>query len=222
MVKIYTVFNCYVADTCASERREISAAVQGKADVACQGPDIGALAADHPDGHAPVVAVEVGELYLLDMYALGFQDHALAVAPIFIRPFAVHLHGAVGRRHLVDVADEALQGRLGHLTRDMAPGIGVVDAMLQVVAVGSGTKLQGRRILLGVSLELLYLLRATPGTEDEDARGQRVQGAGMSHLDLLPHMLREQVTDMGQGSEAAHAVGLVDSDNLAFDEIHIS
>ena len=222
MVKIYTVFNCYVADACASERREISAAVQGKADVARQGPDVGALAADHPDGHAPVVAVKVGELYLLDMYALGFQDHALSVAPIFIRPFAVHLHGAVGWWHLVDVADEALQGRLSHLTRDMAPGIGVVDAMLQVVAVGSGTKLQGRRILLGVSLELLYLLRATPGTEDEDTRGQRVQGAGMSHLDLLSHMLREQVTDMGQGSEAAHAVGLVDSDNLAFDEIHIS
>ena len=72
-----------------------------------------------------------------------------------------------------------------------------------------------------MGLQLLYLLGLLASTQHEHACGKRVKSACVAHLHLAALLLGTEKPDVGQGSEAAHAVGLVDGYYLAFLEVHI-
>ena len=151
---------------------------------------------------------------------LRLERHFLTLTSQLIGPVATDLHGTVGRRHLLDVANEPAEGLKNQLPRNVLRGIGLVDLMLHIVAVRRGTELQRGGVLFGMALQRFDLLRAAPRAEDEHPRSQRIKRSGMSHLHLLPHRLREEVTAVGQRPEAAHAIRLVDGDDLSLDKIH--
>ena len=167
-----------------------------------------------------MLLVETCQLYRIDADMLRFELHLLAVAPQLISSVASDLHGTVGRRHLLNVSDELFEGLEDQLPRDMLRRIGVVDLVLHVVAVCRSAELQRGGVLLGVTLQHFDLLRAAPCAEDEHAGCQRIEGPGMSYLHLLSHGVREEITAVGQRPEAAHAIRLVNSDDLSFNKIH--
>ena len=114
-----------------------------------------------------------------------------------------------------------LQHLLYQLTGDVLGWEGVVHAVLLVVAGGGSTELQGCRIFLGMGLQLLYLLGTLACAEHQYASSKGIERTGMSYLHLKAKLLAEQIAHMRQGSEARHAIRLVDGYNFSFSEIHI-
>ena len=92
--------------------------------------------------------------------------------------------------------------------------------MLQVVASGGGTQLQGGCIFLGMRLELLYLLGAFAGTEHQHTGGKRVERSRMTYLHLMMQGMRKQIANMRQRLEARHAIGFVDGYDFSFLKVH--
>ena len=92
--------------------------------------------------------------------------------------------------------------------------------MLQVVASGGSTQLQGGCIFLGMRLELFYLLGAFAGTEHQHTGGKRVERSRMTYLHLMMQGMRKQIANMRQRLEARHAIGFVDGYDFSFLKVH--
>ena len=97
----------------------------------------------------------------------------------------------------------------------------MVHAVLLIIAGGGSPKLQGGCIFLGMGLQLLYLLGTFTRAEHQHTRSKGIERTGMSYLHLKTEFLAEQIAHMRQGSEARHAIRLVDGYNFSFSEIHI-
>ena len=210
-----------VAHTGAAEGRQMGSAAKGLADVAGQGTDIGALATDDADGELHRLRVETDELDVVDMDVLGSQFDITTLTGELIGSVASHHTGGVDGRHLLDIAHELRERLLDELTGDVSGRISGIDLMLEVEAGCGGSELQGGGVLLGMELQTLDLLGGLTRTKDEDTRGQRVERAGMTDLHPFDaQSLGEDITDMGQSSEAGHPIGLVDIDISSFLEVH--
>jgi len=136
---------------------------------------------------------------------------------------AIDLDGGVGGRHLLDGAQEAWQGLLHELARDVGRGVQDIDGMLEVEARRGGTKLYGGHILLGVGLQLVDALCGTAHAHEHDTRGQRVEGAGMTHLELLDaEALAQLPTHLVDDVERCPAQGFVDAQHESFLRVHQS
>ena len=72
-----------------------------------------------------------------------------------------------------------------------------------------------------MGLQLLYLLGTFARAEHQNAGGKGIERTGMSYLHLKAELLAEQIANVRQGSEARHAIRLVDGYNFSFSEIHI-
>ena len=104
----------------------------------------------------------------------------------------------------------------------MLLGVGAVDGMLAVVAVGSCSELHGGYIFLGVGLQLLNQFCLLACAENENTCGKRVKGTSVANLHLLAQPFGHDVPHMCECSKARHSVRLVDSHNLAFKEVHVT
>ena len=109
-----------------------------------------------------LLGVEIGELYLIDADALGLQLHLLAIATKLVRTRTIHLASAICGWHLINVAHKLRKGLEHQLLGNVAPGVGVVHGVLAVVAIGGGTQLKGGGVFLGVALQFLNTLGASP------------------------------------------------------------
>ena len=215
------VLDADVAEAGAAERRQEGTAAQGVADVAGQGADVGALAADHANAHLHLHGVERCQFQLVDTHGLGLQFHFPTLAGQLVGTVAVDHHRRVGRGHLLDLANEIGEHAEDEVAGDVARGIGHVDGVLTVERRRGSTQLQGGGVLLVVQLQGLYLLRGLARAEYQYTRRQGVERAGMPRLHPLHvHLLRDEKADVGQGTERRHAVGLVDVYECSFVEVH--
>ena len=220
MIKTDAVFYCETSCLGTAEGGQEGATIESPADISGEGADIGAFAANHTDAGGLLLIVVIGEFYLVYTHGFRFELYLFACAAQSIRAVAIHLYGAVGRRNLLNLAHKLLERFLHQLAGDMLRRIGVIHAMFLIVAGGSSTELQGCCILLGVSLQLFYLLGTFAGTEHQHASGKGIERTGMSYLYLKTELLAEQIANMRQGSETRHAIRLVDGYNFSFSEIH--
>ena len=131
--------------------------------------------------------VEGQELYLVDAQRLGCQLHLLALACQLVGTVAADIACRILRWHLLDFANELSEHLLYQLTGDMACRVGHVHGVLTVVAGRRGTQLQRGCVFLRGLLQLFDALCGLSGTENQYARGQGVEGAGMTRLQTL-HM----------------------------------
>ena len=93
------------------------------------------------------------------------------------------------------------------------------DRVLHVVAHGRRPQLYRGDILLRVLLQRLDLLRLFSRRKHQDASGERIECASVSHLHLATQGVGAEVADVGEGLETRHAIGLVDGDEYPFFEI---
>ena len=220
MIKTDAVFYCETSCLGTAEGGQEGATIESPADISGEGADIGAFAANYTDAGGLLLIVVIGEFNLVYTHGFRFELYLFAGAAQGIRAVAIHLYGAVGRRNLLNLAHKLLERFLHQLAGDMLRRIGVIHAMFLIVAGGGSTELQGCCILLGVGLQLFYLLGTFAGTEHQHASGKGIERTGMSYLYLKTELLAEQIANMRQGSETRHAIRLVDGNNFSFSEIH--
>lgn len=220
MIKTDAVFYCETSSLGTAEGGKVGATIESPADITGEGADVSTFAANHTDAGGLLLIVIIGEFYLVYTHGLRLELNLFACSAQGIRTVAIHLYGAVGRRNLLNLAHKLLERFLHQLAGDMLRRIGVIHAVFLIVAGGSSTELQGSCILLGVGLQLFYLLRTFTGAEHQHASGKGIERTGMSYLYLKTELLAEQIANMRQGSETRHAIRLVDGNNFSFSEIH--
>ena len=220
MIKTDAVFYCKTSCLGTAESGKVGATIESPADITGEGADVSTFAANHTDAGGLLLIVIIGEFYLVYTHGLRLELNLFACPAQGIRAVAIHLYGAVGRRNLLNLAHKLLERFLHQLAGDMLRRIGVIHAVFLIVAGGSSTELQGSCILLGVGLQLFYLLGTFTGAEHQHASGKGIERTGMSYLHLKSELLAEQIANMRQGSETRHAIRLVDGNNFSFSEIH--
>lgn len=220
MIKTDAVFYCETSCLGTAEGGKVGATIESPADITGEGADVSAFAANHTDAGGLLLIVIIGEFYLVYTHGLRLELNLFACPAQGIRAVAIHLYGTVGRRNLLNLAHKLLKRFLHQLAGDMLRRIGVIHAVFLIVAGGSSTELQGSCILLGVGLQLFYLLGTFTGAEHQHASGKGIERTGMSYLHLKTELLAEQIANMCQGSETRHAIRLVDGNNFSFSEIH--
>ena len=176
-----------LSHSCAPECREMCSATQRLANVSCQRPDVGALAAHHPDDDGGLLRqVAFQQLYLVDDESLGSYLHLLAFSRKFVGRLTVNFASRESRWHLLDGSGELLLQRLLHqFSRDVLPGIGGIDLRLEVEGWCGLAQLDVGDVFLHSSLQLLYDLCGTTGADGEHSRGERVERASMTHSQRL-------------------------------------
>ena len=97
-----------VAHSCSAQCREVGTAVQCLSDVTCQGPDVCAFAAYHPDVCLHGFGVKCQQFYFVDAQRLGFELYLFSLSGQFVGTVAVDFAGRVGWWHLFDFADKSL------------------------------------------------------------------------------------------------------------------
>ena len=219
MVVGKTVLHPHVAHLCATEGGEVSSRGECAAQIPGQGTDIGALAADYAQDELHLFGIKRHHFYLVDADVLGFELYVLAIAAHVVGADAVDLYCTVGRRYLFYLANKLLQRLKNQLSRDMLRGEGGADRVLHVVAHGRRPQLYRGDILLRVLLQRLDLLRLFSRRKYQDASGERIECASVSHLHLATQGVGAEVADVGEGLETRHAIGLVDGDEYPFFEI---
>ena len=220
MIKIDAVFYCETSCLGTAEGGKEGATIQSPADISGERADVSAFAANHTDAGGLLLIVIIGEFYLVYTHGLRLELYLFACAAQGIRAVAIHLYGAVGRRNLLNLAHKLLERILYQLAGDMLRRIGVIHAVFLIIAGGGSTELQGSCILLGMGLQLFYLLGTFAGAEHQHASGKGIERTGMSYLHLKTELLAEQIAYMCQGSKTRHAIRLVDGNNFSFSEIH--
>lgn len=220
MFKTDAVFYCETSCLGTAEGGKIGTAIQSSADITGEGADVSAFAANHTDAGGLLLIVIIGEFYLIYAHGLRLELYLFACTAQGISAVAIHLYGTVGRRNLLNLAYKLLERFLHQLAGDMLRRIGVIHAVFHIIAGGGSTELQGSCILLGMGLQLFYLLGTFAGTEHQHASSKGIERTGMSYLHLKTELLAEQIANMCQGSETRHAIRLVDGNNFSFSEIH--
>ena len=221
MVILYTFIYIVFAHTRTPQLGKVGSAAESSAQVARQGTDVGALAADDAQVELHGVGVETGNLDAVDVDVLGLEHHVLPLASHGVGALSVYLAGAEGGWGLLDVADKLGQRLANGVFGDVGGGKGLVDLVLHIIARRGGAQLQRGFILLGMGLQRLYLLGTLAGAEYQHAGSQRVEGAGVAYLDSMSEGVGQHVAHVGQRLEAGNAIGLVDGKYLTCLEVHV-
>ena len=156
---------------------------EGRADVASQRADVGALAADHTDLDLREGVVE--QLDLVDDEGLSLELEVPALAGQVVGTAAIYLDRREGGRHLLDGADEALESLFDGLAGDMLCGEVGIRRRLHVEGRGRLPEADVCDILLAPSLQLVDALGMLAGAEDHHAGGERVECTCVTYLKLL-------------------------------------
>ena len=210
MVKVDAVLYREASCLGTAEGCQEGTAVQGTTDVACQGSDVSTLTANHTDACRLLLIVVIGEFDFIHTHGLRLQLHLLACSAQGIRAVTIHLHGTIGRRDLLNLANKLLQHLLYQLTGDVLGWESMVYTVLLIVACRGSTQLKRCRIFLGMCLQLLNLLGTFTRTEHQHTRSKGIERTGMSYLHLEAEFLAEQIANVRQCSKARHAIRLVD------------
>ena len=112
-------------------------------------------------------------------------DGGVVEAGILISPLAGNLDGAEHGRHLHDGAGELRQRLLEQGGGDVLVGVVVVDGTLEVVAGGGGAQHHGAGVDFVAVLQLRDGLGGLTQTDEEEAGGQGVEGAGVTYFELF-------------------------------------
>ncbi len=168
------------ADFGSGEFGEVAAAVEGFAQVAGDGADVGSPAAiDFEFDVGPLVLHQVE---CVDIDRAGFEFHFVSAAGEVVGAAAFDFHGAVGRRGLEDLADEILKGRVELGGRGRFCSKDGRFLRFGVVGRGGGAELDRREVLLGLVHEAFAELGGFADEQEEDAGGEGVEGSGVADL----------------------------------------
>ena len=178
------IFGAIAADPGAAQPDQVAAGAQGRAEVAGQGPDVGAARAAH--GGVEVeqvpVAADIRDRELVDRHRPGRQLGRGARPGQPVGALAVDLDRADRGRHLLDLAGEPGHRRHERFRGNVRRGGGAGDLALGVVRAGRLAEPdRGVVFLLGqrqVAEQPGGLLHA----DHQDAGRHRVQRPGVAHL----------------------------------------
>ena len=178
-------------------------AAERRAEIGGQGPEVGALAAHHPE-------TDVGRRDLLhldgvDHHLAGLAHHLDALAGQLVEAAAAVVDGRVHRGHLLDAAQEGLAGRL-HLRPVDVPDRRLGDhAAAHVTGVGGDAETQGRHVFLVLVGEVGHQLRRLA-----EQHGQHPGGVGVERAGVADTLEPEPAPDEGHGVEGGDPGRLVD------------
>ena len=124
----------------------------------------------------------------------GVNSGSLAGAVEFSGKFvgadAIYAFGGKKRSHLLLFSKERREGGTDGFGRNVLKGEGAVYLLFKVVGRGGGTKTYARYVLFVVVLQFLGAFAGIADTNQQHARCQRVQGAGMANFQVfLPEVL---------------------------------
>ena len=199
------------------------AAVQSLTDVAGQGSDVRPLAADDTNRGLHRLGVETLELYLVNDQHLRLELHLFSLAGEVVGTVSVHLACREGRRHLLNATEEACQRLAQQRLGDVLRGVCRIDGLFEVEARSRGAELQRGDVFLDVCLQFFDTLRRLACADNHHACCQRVERAGMPHLELLyAEPFGQLPTYLAHHVEACPPQRFVEAKYLSFYEVHQS
>ena len=105
------------------------------------------------------------------------------------------------------------------LARDVLRGVGAVDGVFEVEAGRGGAQADVGFVLLLFGLERIDHLGGAADADHEDARGQRVEGAGVPHLDSAVAQAVEREFDLADHVGRGPFQRFVDDGDVALFEV---
>ena len=169
-----------------AQGREVTADAERVAEVAGEGPDVGAGGAFHSDVDVDRLAV-AHRAQPVDLKAVD-GDRTCGQRDLFAGPdarvgaFAVDLDRADAAGNLLDVPGEGGDAGPDLVLGDPGGAVGGSDVALGVVGDGRFAEADGGRVRLGGPHDVGQQPGGLVDADHQHARGHRVQGPGVAHF----------------------------------------